>query len=92
MPNNPNEQNTQTEDKPETHQSPNQERTIEHVTEEHNNLCFRAGMLHYRMKVEQIEIDQIFQKLLELNQEAAKLNEIKEKAAKLAAVPQTKGE
>lgn len=59
------------------------ERTLEQVTAEHNNLCYRAGMLNYRIEVETQEVKQIYQELFKLNQEAAKINEINQKAEAL---------
>lgn len=63
------------------------ERTLEEVTNEHNQLCFRAGMLQYRMKIEQAEVDSIFEQILKLNQEAAAINEAKK--SKEAETPKT---
>lgn len=63
--------------------SETKERTLEQVTAEHNNLCYRVGMLTYRIEVETQEVKQIYSKLFELNQEAAKINEITAKAEEL---------
>lgn len=65
------------------------ERTLDEVTNEHNQLCFRAGMLSYRMKVEQAELDQLFERIVQLNQEAATINQINAKAKEMIKKEET---
>lgn len=59
------------------------ERTMEEITQEHNQLCFQVGMLSYRIDCEKEEIAAINKRLREVNQEAALVQKIKQQAEEL---------
>lgn len=60
-----------------------EERTLEKVTQEHNQLVFEIGLLDYRMAIEAEEKINKMNRVKELNQEAHQINEANKKAEEL---------